>query len=161
MAQRQRSFSVLETPDRIWAALSDPGAWEQYLPYCPPQYYGWGRRFRPLDAMGAGARLQMLHGEEVVQDWTVAEWQPPQRLKLASTAWHGRSELRMASSVTVEVASLSPVESTVTLTLETAFTHPLFGLLMAFTPLTPLGRALNSGLAHMERGILARLDGGK
>jgi len=155
MARRERTFNVIDTPERIWAAVSDFAAWSNYLLGEEPKHHGWGRTLRPLDVPGNGCRLEMLHGAKVVQEWVVQAWEPGRRLALQSTKWYGAEVAAMSSAISIDVAQASAVESRVTITVDAIFTHPIYGLI---TKIAPVGRALEPFLAHMERGILARLE---
>jgi hypothetical protein len=158
MSKQTTTFNALDTPQRIWAAVSDFGLWDAYLGVPDPQPKGWGNRFKSDGPAGQGGRLQMLFGDKLMQEWSIDEWAPPSRLRLSSVAWHGSPYLRMDSVIEVSIAPVNPTETRVELSIETFFSHPFVGPLMFFIP---LGGDLRACLRKMERGILERLSGAR
>ncbi len=158
MACAERSFAVLDSPARVWAAVSDLSRWDRLLIVSRAAEKGWGDKLLPRGPLGPGASLAMLSGRQVVQEWAVDEWQPAAKLVLSSRRWFGRPRGEMRSRLSIELSPVSPVETGVKLRLETRFSHAVLGPFLNLA--VPLRRELRAILGRMEDGITARLCGG-
>lgn len=158
MATVKNTFTVLDTPEKVWAALADFALWDRYLGIPDPQPKGWGSRFKLEGPPAAGARLQMLFGEKLMQEWKIDEFTPPSRLRLSSEVWHGSQPVRMDSYFDIEIVRVSGTECQVNATFDTFFSHPFLGPLMF---IVPLKGDMNACLRKMERGVLEQLDGAR
>src|SRR5579884_592722 len=104
MASASRSFTVLDTPGRTWAAAADVNRWRLALPEAARK--GWGDRWS-LEQYAVGAPVAMTLGGRVVQEWAIEELRPGQALKLASRVWHGVPQQSMSSTLEVGVTPVS------------------------------------------------------
>lgn len=152
MAQVGRSFKVLDSAEKTWAAVSDINRWVLALPEARNK--GWGDAWS-VSQLAPGAPVAMYLGQKLVQEWQLEEWQPPRKLRLASRRWRGEPRQSMASWIEVGVTQVSATETVVDLKLETRFNAPNFGFLLNL--LIPVKQDLNRVLARMEKGMLAVL----
>lgn len=153
MALATRSFSVLETADKTWAAAADVNGWVLALPDAATK--GWGDRWK-ADTLGPGAAVSMLGDAGVVQEWQIEEWYPARKLRLASRAWKGRPQSSMTSWLELGMTQISATETLVDLKLETRFDNSNWGWLLNIV--VPLKKDIDKVLAYMERGIVERLS---
>lgn len=151
MAEVLRSFSVLETAPKAWAAVFDVSGWTLALDQSHKK--GWGNRWSAPEVR-PGAPVEMLYNATLMQEWVVDEVMPGERLRLVSRAWHGKPQLSMSSSIEARVSRISDTETRVDLKVVSVFDGPFGGLLNA---LLPLKADLRRFLAQMERGLLKSL----
>jgi hypothetical protein len=156
MARASHEFGVLDPPERVWAAISDFSRWNRYLKIPDARKRGWGDSFAVRAGSGQGMDLAMLCDGDIVQDWIVEVWEPPQRLRLASRACYTHPMKAMASSIDFTLASVSAAETRVSIVLETSFTDPTYGW---FLNLVPMRGELAKALERMSAGILDVLQG--
>lgn len=158
MATATRTFTVMDTPERVWAVLSDLPRWNRLFAMEDAQKRGWGDRFTPRGAAGPGARLAMVDGAgRVYQDWEVEDWTPGQRLKLASRSYHSENSMvEMASTIEARITPISQLETQVELRFDAAFSHPVWSLMLA---IIPLRGHLSRVLFRMEKGLISALSG--
>lgn len=149
MAVARRDFATRHAPERVWAVVSDLARWGELLIIDKPEIKGFGDRFRPLDPPRAGARVEILFHDRLMQVWEVAAWEPCRRLALKSVEWHGRGLFSIASDVEVAVEPTAPEGSSVKLRFSARFDHPWTGRLI---------ERYAKGEAELAR-ILQRMEG--
>ena len=157
MTSVKNSFSLLTKPEPIWQALTDFSRWGSYVVIRDARSKGWGDRWQAMDEPGRSMRLNVYDGTELMQEWSASEWTPPNRLVVASNAWHGSPQVAMQSSLEFTLTPKTPAETVVTIRFESRFTHPLLGFVLSFVPLK---KEFSGVLERFEQGLIAALSGG-
>lgn len=157
MATAERTFTVLDTADRVWSVVSDLPNWNRLFAMDDARKRGWGDRFVVRSGSGRGALLAMTDGRgRVFQEWEIEEWAPPQRLRLASRrSFNENSMTDMQSTIEVAVMQVSQLETQVVIRFDASFSHPLWSLMLAFVPLKG---QISRVLTRMEKGLIAALS---
>ena len=151
MATISRSFTLLESPERIWAVLSDFPRWNRLFAMRDARRRGWGDRFAVRAGSGAGMQLAMVNAEtELFQEWIVDEWTEPSRLRLSSRSCYGSANTHMRSAFQFDLAPVSSSETRVQIRFESEFSHPLWSLFLFWVPLRG---DLTRVVEKMERGL--------
>jgi uncharacterized protein YndB with AHSA1/START domain len=157
MTSVSHSFTALLSPDKMWRALTDFNRWSGYLIIEDAKDKGWGNRWQAQGEPGQGMKLMLYDDQALMQEWTVQDWAPPKRLKLASSSWRASPQLAMDSSLEFTLTPVSPVETRFEIRMDARFSHPILGIFLSVIPIkTELSRAL----ARFERGLVAALSGG-
>lgn len=156
MAKAAHSFCVLDTQPRVWAALSDFRLWNRYLRMPDARKRGWGNAMAVRAGSGQGMQLAMLIDGQLVQDWVVEAWRPPEGMRLANRKCYGPPRAAMTASFEAAVAQVSSAETRVDLAFEASFCDPSWGWLLN---LCPIKSQLKLALTRMERGLLDVLSG--
>lgn len=152
MATCSKSFTLLETPQRIWAVLVDFPRWDRLLVMRKARSRGWGDRFAVRAGAGAGMELAMINGEsELFQEWAVDEWSEPTRLRLSSRLCHGEANTHMNASFEFNLSPVSTTETRVEIRADADFSHPFWSVALFWLPIKgEVSRVVD----RMERGIV-------
>ena len=156
MASYSKSFTLLETPERIWTVLADFPRWDRMMVMPDARRRGWGDRFAVREGAGPGMRLAMINEKrELFQEWRVEEFLPPKRLRLVSEKSYGPGNTHMDSEFVFEVSPVSPSETKVEIRFDAAFSHPFWSLAFFWLPIR---HHLRRMVERMERGLVDALS---
>jgi hypothetical protein len=158
MAAATRTFTVMDTPPRVWTVLSDLPRWNRLFGMDDARKRGWGDRFALQSAPARGGRLTMTDAEgRAFQEWEIEEWIPGQKLRLASRkTLCANTMAEMESVIEASILPISALETQVELRFNAKFSHPVWSLMLA---LIPLKGQLSRVLFRMEKGLIAALSG--
>lgn len=155
MASYSKSFTLLETPDRIWSVLSDFPRWDRMMVMPDARRRGWGDRFHVREGSGPGMRLAMINEKtEIFQEWVVHEFVPPKRLRLANEKCYGPGNSHMSAEFAFDITPVSPSETKVEIRFDAALNHPFWSLIFFWLPIRHHCRRL---VERMERGLVDAL----
>lgn len=158
MVKVARSVNIVDSPERIWAVISDFPRWDRLLHITDPQKKGWGNSFVVRAGSERGMELAMLDRGKLVQDWVVEDWSPGKRLRIASRKFYGDPRKATEASIDFTVApAASAGQTNVNILFEARFTHPTWGW---FMNVFPLKSEFARFVGRMERGLLEALAGG-
>lgn len=157
MTKVARSITILDTPERVWALISDFSRWDRLLQIPDARKKGWGTSFTVRSGAARGMQLAMLENGQLVQDWEVEEWEPGKRLRIASRKYYGRPAQAMRSNLDFGITSAGEGQTRVEIVFETCFVDKQWGWVFNLVPMK--GEAARF-LSRMEKGLLNALSGG-
>lgn len=157
MASHSKSFTLLDTPERIWSILADFPRWNRIFYMPDARKRGWGDRFHVKDKAAQGGTLYMMNEEtEVWHEWAIEEFVPPRRLKLSTRRCFSRIPAKhVKAAIELTVTPVSAGETKVDVRLDAELSDPFWSF---FTFWIPLKGILRKVVDNMEQGLARALS---
>lgn len=127
MAVAEKTVSLQEKPEKVWAILSTMSNWDILA-----KSHTFRRTIEPKfivlegQAPGPGMRFKVNVYNQDIQFWEVDEWTPPRRFAASSRTVSGEF-FALVSNLSFEIVPVNTLETTVNFRFELNFNNPITG----------------------------------